>query len=362
MCDESDHNEEKHQATYRSNMELHFSEFTTKLSYRRPRHKKILKIMLYALVFLTGCSAAAIFYGWNSIQPPNNFPVGEKIEIAEGESVIEIVEHLREVGVIKSELALYAILTLLHDPTSIKASTYKFKEPQTAFEIAARLAEGEFGIDLIRFVHYEGERNEILAKRASELLDDFDVVEFMKITAGKEGRMFPDTYLIPETYTANELMTLLEATYESRIAPLRPSIASSNYTEDEVIIIASLIEREANTRESKRMVAGIIANRIAEGMALQLDASIEYVLETPLNILGNTALAEELATSDSPYNTYANLGLPPTPIGNPGLTSIEAVLRPTESNYLFYLTGNNGNFYYARTLAEHNRNIDLYLR
>ena len=245
----------------------------------------------------------------------------------------------------------------MHDPTSIKASIYKFKEPQNAFEIAQRLSVGEFGFSLIRFVHYEGETNKALAERANEVLEAFSVEEFLQLTEGKEGKMFPDTYLIPESYTAKELMILLESTYESRIEPLRDAIAQSNYTEDEIIIIASLIEREGNTRDNKRLIAGVIENRIAVGMPLQLDASVEYVLNKPLS-----ELTPEDLRMDSPYNTYTNVGLPPTPIGNPGLTSIEAVLRPTESNYMFYLTGRDGNFYFARTLAEHNANIAAYLR
>ncbi|REK52758.1 MAG: endolytic transglycosylase MltG [Bacteroidetes bacterium] len=343
-------------------MEIHHSEFTTDVNYRVPLWVRLMRwsMMLLGAFVLGGATTGILI--WQLTGPPSHFPVNEPIEIAEGTSARDIALQLKEQGVVKSDLALYSILILLHDPTAIKASTYKFKQPQNAFAIASRLIAGEFGIDLIRFVHYEGERNELLAERAAEVLLDFDVEEFLRLTKDKEGRMFPDTYLIPESYTAKELVTLLEDTFNARIEPLRPAIRESNYTEDEVIIIASLIEREANTRESKRMVAGIINNRLNEGMPLQLDASIEYSLSTPLNELAPGELAAELKATDTPYNTYLNTGLPPTPIGNPGLTSIEAVLRPIESNYFFYLTGRDGNFYYAETGAEHNRNVANYLR
>lgn len=342
-------------------MEIHYTENTTSVTYRVPYWLKLMRFFLFLIVFGAVSSGATVLFLWNTIQPPENFPVGEKIVIEEGQSAQEIATMFKELGLVKYDFTLYTILVLLHDPTGIKASTYKFKEPQTALSIAERLVKGEFGIDLLRFVHYEGERNELLAERAAELLTEFDTDKFLEITKDKEGRMFPDTYLIPETYTAQELATLLEDTFVSKIEPLRPAIGSSNYTEDEVIIIASLIEREANTRESKRMVAGIIENRLAEGMPLQLDASIEYALDTPLHELPAGGLAEELRTNESPYNLYKNAGLPPTPIGNPGLTSIEAVLRPIESNYLFYLTGNDGAFYYAETGAQHNANVARYL-
>lgn len=338
-------------------MEIHHTEYTTNISYRVPRRKKAFKALLWlsALCVLT---VAGLAYGlYTANEAPADFPIGLKVEVEEGQSAAAVAKTMKEAGVVKSELLLYLILTTAHDPTGIQASAYKFKEPQTTREVAARLAKGEFGIDVVRFVHYEGERNELLAERAEQLLEAFDAEEFMKLAADKEGYMFPDTYIIPETYTAKDLYELLLDNYEAKVGPLRPAIVNSNFTEYEVLIIASLLEREANSRDTKQQVAGIIANRLAEGMALQLDASIEYDLNKPLNELVPSDLRK-----DSPYNTYTNTGLPPTPIGNPGLTAIEAVLRPLESNYLFYLTGKDGNFYFATTLQEHNRNIDRYLR
>jgi UPF0755 protein len=110
------------------------------------------------------------------------------------------------------------------------------------------------------------------------------------------------------------------------------------------------------------MVSGIFQNRLAIGMALQADASIEYTLDVPLNELKEGELAQNLRELDSPYNTYKNAGLPPTPISNPGLTAIKAVLEPIPSEYFYYLTDAEGNFYYAKTLKEHNDNIANYLQ
>jgi UPF0755 protein len=127
--------------------------------------------------------------------------------------------------------------------------------------------------------------------------------------------------------------------------------------EDGVLILASLLEREANSEESMRMVSGILQNRLAEGMRLQVDASLEYVLERPLSTLDASDL-----DIDNPYNTYRYGGLPPSPIGNPGLQAILAVLDPIESNYFYYITDEDGNFHYARTFDEHKLNIAKYLR
>ena len=124
---------------------------------------------------------------------------------------------------------------------------------------------------------------------------------------------------------------------------------------DQILILASILEREANTPESKGLVSSVLQNRIAVGMPLQADASIEYS-DKPWE------LTPDDLKIDSPYNTYTNPGLPPTPIGNPGLTAIEAVLSPTQSPYFFYITGKDGEFYYAETYDEHLLNIERYLR
>lgn len=312
-------------------------------------------LVLGAVMIL--CAVAALKYGEYIITPPEAFPLKTELVIPEGATTVAITDLLFEQGYIRSPFAMYLLLVLFYEPRDLKASTYIFSSPLSMVQLAERLLIGDYGNDLVRFVHYEGESRRHIAKRASEILDSFDAEEFMKLTEGQEGKLFPDTYLLPRVYTAKELADLLYTTYESRILPLRPAIIDSALTEDEVIILASILEREANSPESKKIVSGILLRRLSIDMPLQVDASVEYVLDKPLNELTPADLKE-----DSPYNTYLNKGLPPTPIGNPGLTAIQAVLEPTSSTYLFYITGNDGKFYYSNTYAAHKRNVDLYLR
>ena len=147
------------------------------------------------------------------------------------------------------------------------------------------------------------------------------------------------------------------STYEEKQAARADMIAAHPLSEYEILILASIIEREARSEESMRIVSGILQNRLAIGMALQADASIEYVLNKPLNEL----VPEDLEI-DTPYNTYLYPGLPPTPIGNPGLMAIDAVLTPIESDYFYYITDDSGEFHYAETYDAHRRNIAEYLR
>ncbi|MBY0309829.1 endolytic transglycosylase MltG [Patescibacteria group bacterium] len=319
--------------------------------------RRFLRRAFYAGIVLAAITGIALSYVQHIVTPPNNFPVEQEFVITEGATTVEITEALYAAGFVRSPFALYAILVMLHDPRELKASTYIFSQPLSAFELAERFLLGDYGNDLVRFVHYEGESRKFLAERAGQVLRGFDAEAFLALTEGKEGKLFPDTYLLPKVFSAPELAALLEETYESRVGPLRPAMFDSSLTEEEIIILASILEREANTPQSKGMVADILLRRLEMGMPLQVDASMEYVLDKPLNEL----LASDLDV-DSPYNTYLNDGLPPTPIGNPGLTAIQAVLEPTPSNYLFYITGNDGVFYYAETYAQHKRNIDAYLR
>ena len=314
-------------------------------------------------VLVVGGGILSGWFGYQQLnQPSSDFPVGEPITIEPGASVRDISAQLHAAGVVRSETLLYYTLVLAHDPTTLKASTYVFGEPLTTAAVASRLTEGDFDSTLVRFTHIEGERVSHLAERAAAQLPNFDPATFTTLATPHEGTLFPDTYFIPESFTAEELFALLRATYDSQLAPLQSQIEAHPLDEPEIITLASIIEREANSPESMRMVAGILLNRLEAGMPLQADATIEYVLDTPLNELPPGALATELRERASPYNTYLNSGLPPTPIGNPGLQAIEAVLEPTESSYWFYLTAPDGTFHYAETYEAHQRNVARYLR
>jgi UPF0755 protein len=232
-----------------------------------------------------------------------------------------------------------------------------YPEPLNVWQVAERLTLASSAENLAAVTLPEGFTIEEFAELASTSLVDFDKELFIELGKGKEGYFFPDTYYLPNDFTAEELVELLSETYVQKTADLSEKIEAHSLTESEIIILASIIEREANTEESMRTVSGILQNRLEIGMALQADATMEYVLNRPLHQLE----AGDLEI-DSPYNTYLYRGLPPTPIGNPGLMAINAVLNPIESDFFYYLTDEDGNFYYAETFDEHRDNIDKYLR
>lgn len=281
--------------------------------------------------------------------------------IEEGDSVQLIAEKMEKAGLVKSGELLYFILATQFDPTTIKASLYVFEESLSTYETAHRLTEGDFDSNLQSLTVIEGESRRKIADRLSQEFDWFDENEFMLMTLELEGKLFPETYFIPDGYTTAELVTLLVNTYHNEIDTLLLG-ADTTLPENEIVTLASIVEREANSPESMGLVAGIFLNRLEIGMPLQADASIEYVIDEDLGNLRPGELAENLRELDSPYNTYRNPGLPPTPIGNPGRTALQAVITPTPSDYLYYITAEDGEFYYAETYNQHLRNIETYLR
>ena len=289
--------------------------------------------------------------------PSADFPLHKEIIIEEGMDVSAVVEKLHSEKVIKSRALLYYILVILHEPTEVKASTYVFTEKLSTMQVAQRLVVGDFDSNLIRFTHFEGERVSLLASRAAKVLPSFDSVRFLENAIPLEGKLLPDTYFIPTTFNEEDLLRLLSDTFSDFIQTRQEQIDTHSLTLDEILVLASILEREANSTTSLHMVSGILQNRLEIDMPLQADASIEYVLEKPLSEL----LPSDLEI-DTPYNTYLYKGLPPTPIGNPGKEAIVAVLEPTQSTYLFYITGNDGEFYYAETYNQHLVNIRKYLR
>ncbi len=293
---------------------------------------------------------------------PPEYPGERAVHVAPGSSVAAIVATIAERDIVRSELLLYLLTQWWYPDETIETGTYVFTSAQNTFSVAQELMLVTPPDELVRLTLPEGITRQEMAAIAADTLPEFDAAAYLELTAEREGWLWPETYFIPPTYTAAQLVALQQAEGAAALEARSEAIAEHPLSEYEVLTLASIVEREANDPESMALVAGILLNRLAEGMYLQADASIEYVLDTPLGDLPPGQLAENLREIESPYNTYKNLGLPPTPIGNPGAGAIDAVLNPTESDYFFYLTAPDGTFYYAETYDQHLINIERHLR
>lgn len=314
-------------------------------------------VLIFSCIFLL-LSVVFLLFFWQFLNtPPANFPLNEKFVIDPGSGLKQIANQAKTAGLVRSKYRLLAELILDDKQKTVKAGTYIFTEPLTTSALALTLFNGNPNDNLVRLTHIEGESIKDLARSASEILPNFSSEEFLSLNSQNEGLLFPDTYFVSKDFNAVQLTELLLTTFDEKTQTLQEQAIGHFLTWDEIIILASILEREANSPDSKKMVSGILQNRLKLGMALQADATIEYTLSKPL-----ASLTPEDLKIDSPYNTYLYPGLPPTPIGNPGLEAILAVIHPTNSDYYFYITGQDGNFYYAKDFDQHRVNIARYLR
>jgi len=298
---------------------------------------------------------------WLSTAPSN--VVRYSVTVTSGQSVSEVVAQVAEAGLVRSESLLYLVTQVWYQNETIEIGTYTFAPDSNLFAVAKQLMLTTPPDELVRVTFLEGLTNADMALVAADALPAVSVAEFVSATAGLEGELWPETYLVPVTFTTTDLVDLLTTSQDVALAKLLvASATTSDWSEADIINLASIVQREANEPVAMGLVAGILRNRLEIDMPLQADATIAYVLDTPLGELPAEQLAKSLREINSPYNTYKHKGLPPTPIGNPGRNALEAALAPTPSDYLFYITGNDGKFYYAKTFDQHRLNIARHLR
>lgn len=286
---------------------------------------------------------------------PFQFMQNTEVIIPEGSSLQDVAYILRANDIIRSPLLFQIAVHLGGGERGLQAGAYMFPDKLSVFEIARAVVTGHYQVPPTRITIFEGMRVEQIAD-ILEHEHGIDKQHFLEIAEPYEGYLFPETYFIPEAYTEEDILALMLDTFASQFDSVQDEVEASELSPQEVVILASIIEREARSEESMKLVAGILHKRLDMGLPLQVDATFNY-------ILGKTSAEltlDDLAV-DSPFNTYKNTGLPPSPISNPGMQSIEAVLHPIESDYLYYLTDINGTFHYAKTFEEHKRNKALYL-
>lgn len=286
---------------------------------------------------------------------PADFVSGSVVTIAQGASTPLVVQELATARVIRYPALLRLILRLSGKSGSVRAGAYRFDTPQSLFTIAARLSAGAYGFPPVRLTFPEGTTVREAAAQVASAFPGISAEAFLKEAKPYEGYLFPDTYFFPGSADAASIVALMRSNFNTKTAQLLGEARAPNALSD-TVILASLVEKEARTSASKRIVAGIISNRLKLGMPLQVDAVFGY-------IFGRDTYSPSLAdlAVDSPYNTYTHKGLPPGPIDNPGLDSIEAATHPTQTDYLYYLTGKDGLMHYATTHVGHQANRKKYL-
>jgi UPF0755 protein len=309
----------------------------------------IKKQIIFVSVFLV---VSVGFVIWVSL-PPKNFQTGYILEIEKGETINEVAGDLKQNGVIKSQILFSVLIEVSR--SHVVTGSYIFKQPENLFTIVRKIAKGDYGSNIVQITFFEGMTVKEMGKAITYYFPNFDENEFVTLAKNREGYLFPDTYKISDLMTPKQVIKILEDNFQNQISSIDETIKNSKYSLAEIIIMASIIEKES-TADSRQEVSNILWSRYESDFLLQVDAPFVYSIGK-----GTFDLTKEDLKSNDPFNTYVNLGLVPSPISNPGLDSIKAAANPQETKDFYFLTGRDGEMYYAKTFEEHKKNRLRYL-
>lgn len=255
---------------------------------------------------------------------PSNFPEGEIFEVKSGESIVTISNNLKDQNYVKSPFLMRVWMSLLRKDTKIAAGLYTFDKPADLVDVVNKFSSGKFDIPAVSVTIPEGFTAEEIAERISYKLK-IDKKEFLQLANRNEGYLFPNTYFFLPDADATDVIALMRKEFNKQVGPIAQN----------QLILASIVQAEANNPDDMRIVAGVLIERLSIGMPLQVD----------------------VATT-----TYEIYGIPNVALNNPGLDAINAVRNPAKTSYLYYISGDDGSMYYAKTFNEHKRNIVKHLK
>ena len=317
------------------------------------------KTLFLLIIILSIATFSYLYFKEGTLPVDKNNKTTKIFVIPKGQSLNNIIKDLSKQELIRNRIVFYLIVKKLGIEKKIQAGDYRLSPSMDAYQIAKTLTHGTLDIWVTII---EGLRKEEVAQIIAR---DFGIPETEFIKAAKEGYLFPDTYLIPKNASLQTIIKIFEDNFYQKINDdLKKQLEKKGLSLDEALIIASLIEREAKFADDRPLVASVILNRLNEKMKLDIDATIQYALG--YQVEEKTWWKKNLTRQDleinSPYNTYKFEGLPPTPICNPGLSSIKAIINAPKTDYFFYISDKTGHLHFAKDLTEHNENIKKYLR
>ncbi|HEX9502699.1 MAG TPA: endolytic transglycosylase MltG [Patescibacteria group bacterium] len=343
-------------------------------------------ILLIAVLLALSVLVMGIYYYTKVNRAATDESHEIKFTVTKGLSTREIAAQLARRKIINNK-TIFIIYSKLHDGgNKIQAGEYVLNSNMTVAEIVRVLTAGKAAVSGQSVTIVEGLTskqigNYLADKGIIKSATEFDQVltnnnfkfKFQKEAAkfNYQGFLFPDTYKLSKDNSVPDLVSKMLNNFVSKISPkMLTDIENQKRTLSEVLILASIIEKEvgrnktnlaaadlASMQKERKMVASVFYNRLAINMPLESDATVNYVTGK-----SDRSTAIDDTQIQSPYNTYQNRGLPPTPISNPGLASIEAAIYPTQSDYLYFLNAPDGTAYFAKTLEEHKANRAKYLK
>ncbi len=298
------------------------------------------------------------------------------ITVKKGETSSDIGADLQKQGVIRSKRLFEVLVGVTGVQNSLQAGDYEFDPGLPAVEVVRRIAEGRTASREVTIP--EGLR----AEEVGALLEKAGIVSqqsFMEAlvrgrydqpflqqstAAGLEGFIFPATYDFNKGTSAQDVVSRMLDAFQANVAD-KLQLEGQDLTLDQVVTLASIVEREAQVPSERPRIASVYLNRLRLGLQLQADPTVQYAVAQSADSVAQYGYWKKELTIDdlhldSPYNTYVKAGLPPGPIANPGFDAIQAVVRPEQTNYLFFVAKGDGSHVFAETLEEHLRNVEKY--
>ncbi|MGR3765139.1 endolytic transglycosylase MltG [Rossellomorea sp. NS-SX7] len=347
--------------------------------------RKIVGLIFLSLIIIIGGTAVGGYLyvksALNPVNPDNTKPV--KVEIPIGSGVTSIGNILEEKGIVKNA-TVFKYYVKFNNESGFQAGSYDLTPSMTLNEIVNSLKTGkvmrkaEFkitlpeGLQLDKITEIIADKSPYKKDEIEKKLNDKKWIEQLKkeypnlvtdelfnkdIKRPLEGYLYPATYSFYEKKPSlEEILTKMIAQTDEVLAQYQDSMAEREYTAHQLLTMSSLIEEEATEKADRGKISSVFYNRIEEGMPLQTDPTVLYALGEHKS----RTVYKDLEV-DSPYNTYKVKGLPPGPIANAGLSSIEAALQPEATNYYYFLASSNGSVYYSETLEEHNEKKAKYI-
>jgi UPF0755 protein len=353
---------------------------TTILHRRKPRVLLWSFLIAFGMVLIV--AGGLLFYLWNGLRPPVASSTPVELTISSGMRAKKVAEALEENGLIRSAFLFSGWLKIQGEGTRFQAGVYELTPGMTRDQIVAKLNNGEIvAAATIRFTIPEGFTVQQIAARLAETAG-VDKAKFLE-AAGQpaqwtgsiwtntipkdntlrfplEGYLFPETYEMKRGSTEADIINRMLSELDHKLDQLpedwQSTLVERGLTVHQLLTIASLVEREVVVDEERVIVSSVIQNRLKIKMPLQIDATIQYLLDKQ-----KERLLEGDLKVESPYNTYLQVGLPPGPIASPSLKSIEAALYPEQTDYLYYVTKKDGtnSHLFAVTYKQHQKNIKL---
>jgi len=323
------------------------------------------------LVAVVGAGAAGAFLLYSRMHAPFRGYSGPEqlVDVPPGEGTRAIGERLTAAGVVRDALTFRVALKVSGNARRLKAGEYRFDRPMSMLEVIDKIARGD--VDLLSVTFPEGltiaEMAAIFETRGFgpaptfiSAAKDVSAIQALDPSARDlEGYLFPDTYALPRQAPASRAVHAMIERFQQVLTPqIRAAAEARGLTVRQLVTLASIVEKETARGDERPIVAAVYSNRLKLGMGLQSDPTVIYALQRTGKFTGN--LRRDDLHVDSPYNTYRYPGLPPGPIAAPGKASLEAAANPADVEYLYFVSRNDGSHEFARTLDEHNRNVQKY--